>query len=444
MLKFFLIFPFISSKLLFVHLHFRHGTRGPCDHLDTNNKDLLGIHWETLGELHSVGIRQSYILGYLNHLKYKNFINDYFDPREIYIISTDFNRTINSALSFMHGMFNKGLILKNNQIKNAVPPLNLSNETLNEIINLRNFALPNQIQTFPIHIFNTLDHFTLLYESIGGCKGIKNIREQINSQKFIYDLSINFNNTYGEKLLKFLKKENEFNLFTNFNYILVFCDHFISDKITMKDINRINELKNYNIDFNEFTKSCNNILQTQLFNVTFGNEIIIKMSQSPSMRQLIKYFEGRINLNEKNISNLLDYDYPKFVIYSAHDSTIAGIEKFMNLVFGSKLINPVHSSNLYFELHFENNKYIVRYIINDEITEEFEFDVFKKKIDKYLWSDKEIEDFCQFSYKKVKDGSYYLYYENILFYIIIFLILVVFSLGILILYFKSKNNYKKK
>ena len=68
----------------------------------------------------------------------------------------------------------------------------------------------------------------------------------------------------------------------------------------------------------------------------------------------------------------------------------------------------------------------------------------KKKIDKYLWSDKEIEDFCQFSYKKVKDGSYYLYYENILFYIIIFLILVVFSLGILILYFKSKNNYKKK
>ena len=162
------------------------------------------------------------------------------------------------------------------------------------------------------------------------------------------------------------------------------------------------------------------------------------------MRQLIKYFEGRINLNEKNNSNLLDYDYPKFVIYSAHDSTIAGIEKFMNLVFGSKLINPVHSSNLYFELHFENNKYIVRYIINDEITEEFEFDVFKKKIDKYLWSDKEIEDFCQFSYKKVKDGSYYLYYENILFYIIIFLILVVFSLGILILYFKSNNNYKKK
>jgi hypothetical protein len=59
----------------------------------------------------------------------------------------------------MHGMYNKGPILKDNQLNNAIPPIKLSKETKKEIDNLGNFALPNQIQTIPIHIFNIIDHF---------------------------------------------------------------------------------------------------------------------------------------------------------------------------------------------------------------------------------------------------------------------------------------------
>lgn len=442
-------FPIIiSSKLLFVLEHFRHGARGPCDDLDENGNDYLGIHWDTLGELHPVGMRMHYLLGYRNKLQYKNFIHEYYDPREIYVISTDLNRTIASALSHLHGMFTKGPILKDNQLNFAVPPIQLSNETKIEIDNLGNFALPNQIQTIPVHIFNIIDHFFLLHEveSTSDCKPIKKIRDNISSQQSFIDYANKFNETYGEGLLKYLKREKDENLIANFSYIHYFCDHLISDVTTMQDMNRINELKNYNINIDDLVNSCNDALEKQLFDVVFGDKNVIRMSQSPSMRQLFKYMEGRINLNKDNKSDYLDYNYPRFVIYSAHDTSITGVEKLMNLVFGCRLINPLFAANLYFELHFENNKYIVKYIMNDDVIKEFDYFTFKNEIEKYLWSEKEIEDFCQFSYKKMNsEENYYYTYEKILYYLIVIMILSILGLGIGIFYIKCKiNNIKNK
>ena len=447
MLKFLLLFPIITSKLLFVLEHFRHGARGPCDDLDKNGNDYLGIHWDTLGELHPIGMRMHYLLGYRNKLKYKNFLHENYDPREIYIISTDLNRTITSALSHMHGMYNKGPILKDNQLNNAIPPIKLSKETKKEIDNLGNFALPNQIQTIPIHIFNIIDHFFLLHEveSTSDCKPIKNIRDQISSREIFVNYAINFNKSYGEGLLKFLKRENEKDLIANFSYIHFFCDHYISDITTLQDMNRINDMKNYGIDLDKLKDSCNDALEKQLFDVVFGDEKIVRMSQSPSMRQLFNYMEGRIKLNKNNNSDYLDYNNPKFVIYSAHDTTMVGVEKLMNLVFGSKLINPNYAANLYFELHFDNGEYKVKYIINDDVINEIEYNEFRNKIEKYLWSEKEIEDFCQFSYRKLKDGGSYSTYENVLLTCIIILGIIIFCLGVGIIYLKFRiKNHKNK
>ena len=443
MLKVLLLFPIITSKLLFVLEHFRHGARGPCDDLDKNGNDYLGIHWDTLGELHPIGMRMHYLLGYRNKLKYKNFLQENYDPREIYIISTDLNRTITSALSHMHGMYNKGPILKDNQLNNAIPPIKLSNETKTEIENLGNFALPNQIQTIPIHIFNIIDHFFLLHEveSTSDCKPIKKIRDEISSKEFFVNYANNFNKSFGEGLLKFLKRENEKNLIANFSYIHFFCDHYISDITTLQDMNRINEMENYGINLVQLKDSCNDALEKQLFDVVFGDEKVVRMSQSPSMRQLFNYMEGRIKLNKNNNSDVLDYNYPKFVIYSAHDTSMVGVEKLMNLVFGSKLINPTYAANLYFELHFDNGKYMVKYIINDDVISEIEYNEFRNKIEKYLWSEKQIEDFCQFAYRKLKDGGPYSTYENILLTFIIILGIIIFCLGVGIIYLKC--NIKK-
>lgn len=179
--------------------------------------------------------------------------------------------------------------------------------------------------------------------------------------------------------------------------------------------------------------------------MVFGDEKIVRMSQSPSMRQLFNYMEGRIKLNKNNNSDFLDYNYPKFVIYSAHDTTMVGVEKLMNLVFGSKLINPHYAANLYFELHFDNGIYNVKYIINDDVITEIEYNEFKNKIEKYLWSEKQIENFCQFAYRKLKDGGSYSNYENILFSFIIILGIIIFCLGIGIIYLKFKiKNHKNK
>ena len=72
------LFQEIISKLLFVHVHIRHGARGSSKGgFLGSGKDYLNINWETNSELTEIGIRQEYILGFNTRIKYKNFLSKY-------------------------------------------------------------------------------------------------------------------------------------------------------------------------------------------------------------------------------------------------------------------------------------------------------------------------------------------------------------------------------
>lgn len=82
------------------------------------------------GELTSTGQRQHYYLGQQLRKEYiieQNFLNPSYNHSEMYVRSTDVNRTLNSAASQLYGMFPVGTgpsIPKGIDTQQLMPPYN--------------------------------------------------------------------------------------------------------------------------------------------------------------------------------------------------------------------------------------------------------------------------------------------------------------------------------
>ena len=118
------------DNLFFIFLNFRHGARSPI-YLKKKNKDMLGGEWHSKGELTYFGRRQHYQIGLKMRERYSNFISEKYDPKELKIYATNFDRTINSVQSQLLGLYsnisyndynfsdfnNKNLFYNNNNIE---------------------------------------------------------------------------------------------------------------------------------------------------------------------------------------------------------------------------------------------------------------------------------------------------------------------------------------
>ena len=449
---FFILYLFkeIISKLLFVHVHIRHGARGSSKGgFLGSGKDYLNINWETNSELTEIGIRQEYILGFNTRIKYKNFLSYYYNPKEILIYSTFINRAIQSGYSFINGLyFPKNNFLTNEQIKNSFPS-NLLNENIEkEIIKLGNLTIPNGINVIPIHIFNMKDHDFLLFAEIS-CKPVIKKRKEILKSKYIKNTVNNFQNKYKKKLDTFFNKTN-INFLWDFDHIQDFCDNFISDKIQQIDLSYFNQITK--ISFNELEKDCNEIFRINLEDYQLGNKDIFFMSQTPVIKKLINYMEKRIEIEEGILKENIYEKYPKFLIYSGHDSSLIGIMLWMKELFNCKTFLPLFGTSIYFELYKNDNltslkgnfeDYFIKYFINDEELINLNFKEFKEISEKYFWSDKEINDYCKFDIVNLDVKKYEIKIYLFIIFIMIVLSLIMFYYFI-DLYFKIEGKKKIK
>uniref|UniRef100_A0A7G3AIU4 acid phosphatase n=1 Tax=Lutzomyia longipalpis TaxID=7200 RepID=A0A7G3AIU4_LUTLO len=95
-----------TGKLVFAHVMYRHGDRTPIDPYPNDPyrtpTEWDGVDW---GQLTNVGKRQHYELGKWLRNRYGSLVNETYSRNEIFVRSTDVERTLQSALSNLAGFF---------------------------------------------------------------------------------------------------------------------------------------------------------------------------------------------------------------------------------------------------------------------------------------------------------------------------------------------------
>jgi hypothetical protein len=113
-----------------------------------------------------------YLLGLRNRIRYideKKFLNETFNPHEILIYSSPFNRTINSVSSQLQGLYpqsiKKGEIIRDDQEPYARPQVNINYTKIDEEKEkLGNNALPNSMIIAPVRMINNNERKITIYD----------------------------------------------------------------------------------------------------------------------------------------------------------------------------------------------------------------------------------------------------------------------------------------
>ena len=413
-----------TDNLYFIFEHFRHGARATCEGEFINNTDILGGKWMDSGELTKKGKMQHFSIGAKNKLRYKNFINTQYDPKEIKIFSTDYNRTINSAQFQLLGIYNK--ISFNNISNNDI----IGEEKIE--VNLNNIIPP--INFFEYIKEDNDGNYEFLYREKFTCPLFK---ENINKNKRkIYtfeDLNIirkNFNEKYYDIILA------EFNLSSTKSHpgMYNFCDAFIANYYD--DNNRLIlvelEKKNKTFNLTDILDICYNYYKNYFFKIEGEKSAKINgiLSMSKTFKKIEKIMENRIkNGNQKYIN----YDSPKFLLYSGHDDTLTQMQMFLNICFEIEYEWVPYASTQLFELRKYGDKFYVEIYYNDRLKLNITFNEFSKKIENYRMTEKEIYGKC---YSLRITNFYRLFFLQIS---LIILLIIYISLRIYYYY----KNFKK-
>lgn len=409
----------LDDQTLFVFQIIRNGARAPYSGVKNGN-DLYFEKWEENRELTNIGKRQLYLLGTNTRKRYmtgnNKFLSQQYNPQEIYIKSTDTNRTIESIYSFIQGLYPNGTgqnniskaILNNREI--LYPPN--KNNTQNFDIILENFNLTNDISALPYnmtiipsHIFNDDEHLFNLNDP-NNCPNVKNLYDKLSNRTEIHEFT---DNLMKENYDTFIDLEKIFtgqsdideNFMKNFTTLCRYMDNLICDD---KDLRNFSEFKNKyeNTNIDKLTNASKR-LAVDDYKYKFNNSTLDFLDASETLRNVYNWmnYTKSVFRNKK---------YIKHVIYSAHDSNIGSIDGLMNYLFklNKGIEYPDFSDCRYFEFYYFNEykyKYKIKYLKGDgTILKDMTFYDLQNQLNK-LWDLNETEAFCQAGYIPPEKGN---------------------------------------
>ena len=386
-----------KGTLIFVYEHARHGARGPSSSFDAifdNGIDEYNINWGTDGELSQIGKRQHYYLGVRNKIKYVGdgkLIDKKYNPKQLLIHATNYNRTHQSIMSELYGMFEDNeeenlegneteYSMVNNKYMNDSDLYNKIYEHLKKIgpkVNKKSFPVFN-VHPFPSNRIFLVDN----------CIKLNNYRYEQTGAKIsqYYD---RFDREFGDNLTKFMNKELAF--FHIYDKMKSVTDHFICDYDGKKNLTL---LENAGINLTQFYNFSKDFYGHFIFDY-FVDKYTSGLEETHLMQDVIGYMDKRIKANKENIGDT--YKAPKMVMDCGHDTTVGPMARFIDSAFGCGYHTFCEfACNIYFELYDEgNDKYTIYYYLDDHLLlPGVDYNEFKKTIEAHYWNDSYIDEFC--------------------------------------------------
>ena len=354
LIPFFLTTTCKTKKLLCIVEFNRHGARTSKS---LSSKTLSKVFGSNM-ILTPNGFRQHELLGQFMKQRFmtnEKFIKEKYDPEQFEIYSTPIQRTMQSAIGFIHGFYPNSIVKMNYQESSE-----LSNVINNDTIpfNLDSF----QYEEVPITIFSkSNDIFHRIQCDYKGEELDDKLKGEGKKYKNgIYDLSkMNFTNIAIE-LGKFLNvdppeesNDDEYGKYLEDleKYLQSFLYHYGK---TLDDPN--------------LSKEIVKVIRMKMINKKYFYRVedskYLRILTSETFIQILKRFE----------QSIYDPLATKFTVYSAHDSNLMNI--ITNLIQNEKLLEytkkaiddqdifdflfPPYASSIIFELYDNGGEYIVK------------------------------------------------------------------------------------
>ncbi|KAM7365427.1 hypothetical protein PAMP_016353 [Pampus punctatissimus] len=293
-----------ESELVYVTVLFRHGDRSPVKAYPTD--PYQESDWpQGFGQLSQEGMRQHLELGQFLRKRYTGFLNESYKRHEIFVRSTDYDRTLMSAEANLAGLY---------------PPKG------------QQVFTPNlEWQPIPVHTVPQSEE-RLLSFPLGDCPRYKQLmNETEHTEEFI-----NVTTTYQD-IIELVRNKTGLNK-TNVEsvwsvYDTLFCEsrHNMSapDWVTPDIMEKLRIIKDFG------------------FQVIFG---VYKQQEKSRL-------QGGMLLGEivKNLSKMAAPESKqqlKLMMLSAHDTTVAALQASLNVFNGRQ---PPYASCHIFELHRDDN-----------------------------------------------------------------------------------------
>uniref|UniRef100_A0A2K6VKV0 Acid phosphatase n=1 Tax=Onchocerca volvulus TaxID=6282 RepID=A0A2K6VKV0_ONCVO len=336
-----------KPELIFVHVLWRHGDRGPMK-LYPNDPNKESMWPNGLGELTEIGMQQLFKVGKSFYERYINrippFLSKNYNNREIYIRSTDVNRTITSAMAVLAGMFRNGIAGKDYPKE--------SNE-----INWPRGWIPIPVHTVELKH----DHIGYPFHQ---CKRAELLeKEAFQSNNFRKITAMH------QELLKYLSNMTgykDLQLNERFNSIL--------DTLT---IERFHNLKVPEW-FTEKVEKEMRFLRAEIRKNRYGNAKyfgssgrLIRLRGGAILNAIIDKLRQKWKCLNNDSTECVSYKNIKFYGLSAHDVTISAL--FAALRIKSEITDigdPEYGATVYFELYKFNNEPYVKFLYSKSYLDE--------------------------------------------------------------------------
>ena len=404
----------------------RHGSRSPTSNLDIYGKDVFKEEWDYIGELTSNGMRMHYILGYLNREHYyKDFFTN-LNKKEIEVLTTDKNRTIESAQSYLNGLYPHGTgkeIEENQSLSNLdVPPVLIKDiKDLKDVLKLN--SLPKQANSFIIKTFDYSEFYISLHEA-DYCYGIQKFKKDNLDKRSVDSAKKSVKEKEEDNLKKALKLEALTDSYLGEISDACFVDYFDSREFTyIKPV---------------YDKP---LLEKLYPNIREYKEIV-EFDKNKDINN--SYYIPRISFSKigKTILSKFDsIDSHKYTLLSVHDDNLSNAINFLSHTFSFSInyntYYPDYASQINFVLYEEDDKSLTVIVTINQIEMiNMKYQSFIDLMNKGIISDKEINDFCEFPKEEQ--------FDNLNFYIIgisILSVLNVITIVLIICWYQKKMDY---